>query len=189
MLSASWCIADMSAKIQICFTFVRPILGYSALFCWRFCKSSLSYEYTCIYNCQGYLKQNVLDVNLSNYCKFIFLTASLFKKNTLNCQYSDVRKTFSFKFLYMRLYSDMKKTINCLNPCTFKTQRRCLNKMKKRWNARLETGRWVFGSARKQRLFWFHFWRRNLRYLFVFGSWYCQIQTTWLIMFFANFKR
>ena len=27
-------------------------------------------------------------------------------------------------------------------------QRRCLTKIKKRWNARLETERWVFGSAR-----------------------------------------
>ena len=60
--------------------------------------------------------------------------------------------------------------------------------MKKRWNARLETGRWVFGSTRKPRLFWwFHFWRRDLRHLFVSGSWYCQIQTTWLIMFFSYF--
>jgi len=58
--------------------------------------------------------------------------------------------------------------------------------MKKRWNARLETGRWVFGSTRKPRLFWFHFWRRDLRHLFVSGSWYCQIQTTWLIMFFIR---
>ena len=66
-------------------------------------------------------------------------------------------------------------------------KRRCLTKMKKRWNARLETGRWVFGSTRKPRLFWFHFWLRDLRHLFVSGSWYCQIQTTWLIMFF-NYK-
>ena len=78
--------------------YIRFILGYSALFCWRFCKSKLSYEYTCIYNFQSYLKQDVFDVNLSNYCKFIVLTASLFKKKTLNCQYSDVRKTFSLKY-------------------------------------------------------------------------------------------
>ena len=36
---------------------------------------------------------------------------------------------------------------------TTEPQRRCLTKMKKRWNARLETGRWVFGSTRKPRLF------------------------------------
>ena len=65
--------------------------------------------------------------------------------------------------------------------------RRCLTKMKERQNARLETGRWVFGWARKPRLFWFNFWRRDLRHLFVSGSWYCQIQTTWLIMFFPLF--
>ena len=49
----------------------------------------------------------------------------------------------------------------------------------------------VFGRARQPRLIWFHFWRRDLRYLFVSGSWYCQIQTTWLIMFFGikNIKR
>ena len=58
--------------------------------------------------------------------------------------------------------------------------------MKERRNARLETGRWVFGWARKPRMFWFHFWRRDLRYFFVSGSWYCQIQTTWLIMFFLG---
>ena len=49
---------------------------------------------------------------------------------------------------------------------------------------RLETGRYVFGRARKPRLFWFYFWRRDLRHSFVSGSWYYQIQTTWSIMFF-----
>ena len=29
-----------------------------------------------------------------------------------------------------------------------------------------------------------YFWRRDLRHLFVSGSWYCQIQKTWLIFFF-----
>ena len=42
-----------------------------------------------------------------------------------------------------------------------------------------------FGRARKSRLFWFIIWRRNPRHLFVSGSWYCQIKTTRLIMFFS----
>ena len=51
---------------------------------------------------------------------------------------------------------------------------------------RLETGRYVFGRARKLRVLWFYFWRRDLRHLFVSEFWYCQIQTTWLIMFFKE---
>ena len=42
-----------------------------------------------------------------------------------------------------------------------------------------------FGRARKSRLFWFYFWRRNPRHLFVSGSWYCQIKRTRLIRFFV----
>ena len=38
---------------------------------------------------------------------------------------------------------------------------------------------YMFGRARKPRLFWFYLWRRDLRHFFVSGSWYCQIQTTW----------
>ena len=38
----------------------------------------------------------------------------------------------------------------------------------------------VVGRARK-----FYFWRRDSRHLFVSDSWYCQIQSTRLIMFFV----
>ena len=58
-----------------------------------------------------------------------------------------------------------------------------LKKMFNQDEGKIETGRYVFGRARKPRLFWFHFLRQDSRHLFVSGCWYCQIQTTWLIMF------
>ena len=59
--------------------------------------------------------------------------------------------------------------------------------MKERWNARLETRRYIFCQGKKAAIALILFLGRDSRYLFVSGSWYCQIQTTKLIKFFRRY--
>ena len=46
-----------------------------------------------------------------------------------------------------------------------------------------------FWQGKKAEKVVFYFWRRDLRHLFVSDSWYCQIQTTRLIIFFLLFMK
>ena len=90
----------------------------------------------------------------------------------------------------IQLYTDLTKKysihiISILSNCFF-LQKMFYQVEGKIEYAELETGRYVYGRARKPKLFWFYSWSRDSQHLIVSGSWYCQIQTTWLIMFFGD---
>ena len=57
--------------------------------------------------------------------------------------------------------------------------------MKKIYNLHLATEAWVFWQGKKaDNVVFFYYWRQDSHKLFVSDSWYCQIQTSRLIMFF-----